>query len=139
MVEFLLILFLFTMYVIACIMDGPDVKPLWIKWVGRKLGLPEVEYIPIDRNVIHFYSHQLRCRKEINEFELCFSKRHQFDIIDQVKEECVHDLMFKIVPYVQFKIDTNPYDRNIEVDALLIVGGDYCTDRLEQIKSNKYE
>lgn len=55
-------------------MDGPDVKPLWIKWIGRKLGLPEVEYIPIDRNVVHFYSHQLRCRKEISEFELCFSK-----------------------------------------------------------------
>lgn len=24
------------LYLIACVMDGPDVKPLWKKWMGFK-------------------------------------------------------------------------------------------------------
>jgi len=31
------IFILFLLYMTACIMDGPDVKPLWRRWLGGKL------------------------------------------------------------------------------------------------------
>lgn len=35
-------------YLIACIMDGQDVKPLWKKWLGVKLANVADYYYPID-------------------------------------------------------------------------------------------
>lgn len=40
---------LFVLYTLACIADGPDVKPLWKRWLGWKLerwanGLKPIDY-----------------------------------------------------------------------------------------------
>lgn len=34
-------------YTIACVMDGQDVKPLWKKWVGKKLEKAANYFFPI--------------------------------------------------------------------------------------------
>lgn len=38
---------LFVLYTLACIADGPDVKPLWKKWLGGKLERMANKYYPI--------------------------------------------------------------------------------------------
>lgn len=35
------------LYTIACVMDGQDVKPLWKKWVGKKLEKASNYFFPI--------------------------------------------------------------------------------------------
>lgn len=35
-------------YLIACVMDGQDVKPLWKKWVGKKLEKAANYFFPIN-------------------------------------------------------------------------------------------
>lgn len=37
MTTFIIIFILFVLYMIACCMDGPDLKPLWKRWLGIKL------------------------------------------------------------------------------------------------------
>ena len=50
------IFILFVLYTLACIADGPDVKPLWKRWLGRKLEGFANELKPID------YCHRGTCR-----------------------------------------------------------------------------
>lgn len=40
-----LIFVLFVMYTLACVADGPDVKPLWKRWFGEKLLNASQHYI----------------------------------------------------------------------------------------------
>ena len=40
-----LIFVLFVMYTLACVADGPDVKPLWKRWLGEKLLNASQHYI----------------------------------------------------------------------------------------------
>lgn len=42
-----LIFVLFVMYTLACIADGPDVKPLWKQWLGVKLLKLSRKYIKV--------------------------------------------------------------------------------------------
>lgn len=35
-------------YIFACVMDGQDVKPLWKKWVGKKLEKAANYFFPIN-------------------------------------------------------------------------------------------
>ena len=44
--------FLFVLYTIACCMDGPDLKPLWKRWLGKKLEGYADSLCPIDYCVI---------------------------------------------------------------------------------------
>lgn len=44
--------FLFVLYTIACCMDGPDLKPLWKRWLGKKLEGYADSLNPIDYCVI---------------------------------------------------------------------------------------
>jgi hypothetical protein len=36
------------LYTIACVMDGPDVKPLWKRWLGSKLEAQANKLKPIN-------------------------------------------------------------------------------------------
>ena len=36
-----------VLYIIACVMDGQDVKPLWKKWVGKRLERAANYFFPI--------------------------------------------------------------------------------------------
>lgn len=38
---------LFVLYTLACIADGPDVKPVWKKWLGKRLEKMANRYYPI--------------------------------------------------------------------------------------------
>ena len=38
---------LFVLYTLACIADGPDVKPIWKKWLGKRLEKMANKYYPI--------------------------------------------------------------------------------------------
>lgn len=44
--------FLFVLYTIACCMDGPDLKPRWKCWLGKKLEGYADSLYPIDYCVI---------------------------------------------------------------------------------------
>lgn len=48
MIEASIIIFLFILYTLACIADGQDVKPLWKRWLGRKLEKMADSLHPID-------------------------------------------------------------------------------------------
>ena len=41
------IFILFVLYTLACIADGPDVKPIWKKWLGKRLERMANKYYPI--------------------------------------------------------------------------------------------
>ena len=36
------------LYTIACVMDGPDIKPLWKRWLGSKLEAQAIKFKRID-------------------------------------------------------------------------------------------
>jgi len=37
-----------VLYTVACVMDGQDVKPLWKRWLGKKLATVANYYYPIN-------------------------------------------------------------------------------------------
>lgn len=43
----IVIFVLFVLYTLACIADGPDVKPVWKKWLGKRLEKMANRYYPI--------------------------------------------------------------------------------------------
>ena len=48
----IMLFIIFVLYTIACCMDGPDLKPLWKRWLGKKLeGYADI-LCPIDYCVI---------------------------------------------------------------------------------------
>ena len=82
------------LYIIACVMDGQDVKPLWKKWVGGKLEkaanyffpikyVTETKYIPLASP-----TPWVRCDYEHTSFEArkiqCVSKIYETDIADEL-------------------------------------------------------
>lgn len=55
-------------YLIACIMDGQDLKPLWKKWLGLKLADIADLYYPIDYCIMpkcKYYNGLKKAKKEI--------------------------------------------------------------------------
>ncbi len=111
-----LIFILFILYTIACCMDGPDLKPLWKTWLGKKLYdkakyfWPELTYIfmPTEPPKVEYYKTtyepvKLQCRNRISEIELYEQKMYGISsedpktyCINRAKENCIESLMYNI-------------------------------------------
>jgi len=107
---------LFILYTIACCMDGPDLKPLWKKWLGKKLYhkakyfWPELTYIfiPNEPPKIEYYHTdykpiKIRCSDKISEIELYEQKMYGISsedpktyCINRAKERCIESLMYNV-------------------------------------------
>lgn len=111
-----LILILFILYTIACCMDGPDLKPIWKKWLGKKLYhkakyfWPELTYMfaPNEPPKIEYYYTdykpiKIRCSNKISEMELYEQKMYGISsedpktyCINRAKERCIESLMYNV-------------------------------------------
>lgn len=61
------IFILFLLYMAACIMDGPDVKPLWKRWLGTKLEIHAHRLKPIHYcrpYECRFYHYAMKAERE---------------------------------------------------------------------------
>lgn len=85
MVAFIIIFIFFVLYTTACIMDGPDIKPLWMKYVSTKY-----RYVSID-----WY----RRKDDHERYSLFFSKIGRWRATDNIGE--LHDEVF-ILPSISF-------------------------------------
>ena len=84
-----------VVYIICCILDGPDLKPIWKKYVGIKLYnihkkfydatpipiCPPLPFEPIRIETSTFDAIDIRCREKISEWHLMeYSKMYGNDI-----------------------------------------------------------
>ena len=137
-----LIFILFILYTTGCCLDGPDLKPLWKTWLGKKLyhkakhfwpeltymfapinEPPKVEYYRIDYEPI-----KLQCRNSISEMELYEQKMYGFNLSDEdpknycinrAKERCIESLMYNVKNsgLINTQVIEDPYSASINVIA----------------------
>ena len=136
-----LIFILFILYTIMCCMDGPDLKPIWKKWLGKKLYhkakyfWPELAYMlaPIEPPKIEYYRTdyepiKLQCRNSISEMELYNQKMYGFNLSDEdpknycinrAKERCIESLMYNVKNsgLIDTQVIEDPYSASINVIA----------------------
>lgn len=134
-----LIFILFVLYTIACCMDGPDLKPIWKKWLGKKLYhkakyfWPEFTYMfaPIDPPRIEYYHTDykpisIKCQSRISEMELFKQKMYGFNLTDEnpknyyinrVKERCIESLIHNVKNsgLIDIQVSEDPYNASINV------------------------
>ena len=140
-----LIFILFILYTIACCMDGPDLKPLWKKWLGEKLYhkakhfWPELTYIfmPNEPPKIEYYHTdykpiKLRCYNRISELDLINQAMYDLSYkntetycITQAKEKCIDSLIsnLKHSGLIDIQVSKDPYNASIDVTAELKILG----------------
>lgn len=136
-----LILILFILYTIACCMDGPDLKPLWKKWLGKKLYhkakyfWPELTYIFVPNEppkIEHYHTDykpiKIRCSNKISEMELyeqamygISSEDPKTYCINRAKERCIESLMYNVKNsgLIDTQVIEDPYSASINVMAEL--------------------
>ena len=122
-------------------MDGPDLKPLWKTWLGKKLYhkakyfWPELTYIfaPIEPPKVEYYHTdykpiKLQCRNSISEMELYEQKMYGFNLSDEdpknycinrAKERCIESLMYNVKNsgLIDTQVIEDPYSASINVIA----------------------
>jgi hypothetical protein len=122
-------------------MDGPDLKPLWKTWLGKKLYhkakyfWPELTYIfaPIEPPKVEYYRTdyepiKLQCRISISEMELYEQKMYGFNLSDEdpknycinrAKERCIESLMYNVKNsgLIDTQVIEDPYSASINVIA----------------------
>ncbi len=130
---------LFILYTIACCMDGPDLKPLWKTWLGKKLYhkakyfWPELTYIfaPIEPPKIEYYHTdykpiKIRCYNRISEMELYDQQMYGISFedpkkycINRAKERCIESLMHDVKNsgLIDIQVSEDPYNASIDVLA----------------------
>lgn len=130
---------LFILYTIGCCLDGPDLKPVWKKWLGKKLYnkakyfLPELKYMfaPNEPPKIEYYHTdykpiKLQCRERISEIELYEQKMYGFNLSDEdpknycinrAKERCIDSLIYNIKNsgLIDTQVIEDPYSASINV------------------------
>lgn len=130
---------LFILYTIACCMDGPDLKPIWKKWLGKKLYnkakyfWPALTYqfAPIEPPKIEYYHTdykpiKIRCSNKISEMELYEQKINGFNLSDEdpknycinrAKERCIESLMYNVKNsgLIDTQVIEDPYSASINV------------------------
>ena len=136
---------LFILYTIASCMDGPDLKPLWKKWLGEKLYhkakyfWPELTYMfaPIEPPKIEYYHTdykpiKLRCYNRISELDLINQAMHDLSYknietycITRAREKCIDSLIsnLKHSGLIEMQVNKDPYNASIDVTAELKILG----------------
>lgn len=152
MIEASIIIFLFILYTLACIADGQDVKPLWKRWLGRKLEKMADSLHPIDYCIPSVCKHRLRSRIPdihpttfdsarieknvmISEYQLAqaairanfgepFPEYEYTKLIEDGKRVCIREIEKVIEEYnlVNIVIDSDSDRPNIIIRGWLIVG-----------------
>lgn len=145
-----LIFTLFILYTIACCMDGPDLKPIWKTWLGKKLYhkakyfWPELTYMfaPIEPPRIEYYHTDykpipIKCQTRISEMELFEQKMYGFNLTDEdpkeycikrAKERCIESLMHNVKNsgLIDTEVIEDPYSASINViSEIKILKNDY--------------
>jgi len=138
---------LFILYTIACCMDGPDLKPIWKTWLGKKLYhkakyfWPELTHIfaPIEPPKVEYYHTDykpisIKCQSRISKMELFEQKMYGFNLTDEdpktycinrAKERCIESLMYNVKNsgLIDIQVSENPYNANIDVTAEIKILG----------------
>ena len=136
-----LIFILFILYTIACCIDGPDLKPLWKTWLGKKLYhkakyfCPELTYIfaPTEPPKVEYYHTdykpiKLRCYNIISEIDLLDQQMYGISLenpknycINRAKERCIDSLIsnLKHSGLIDIQVSEDPYNASIDVTAEL--------------------
>ena len=94
-------LFCALLYLVACIMDGPDVKHLWKKWLGLKLADAALHFYPIHYCKIEHCIYPKKCREasdEIADLKKC---------IDSFLS--MRNRPLEVTKYDMVKIESEPY------------------------------
>ena len=134
---------LFILYTIACCMDGPDLKPIWKKWLGKKLYhkakyfWPELTYMfaPIEPPRIEYYHTNykpipIKCHARISEMELYEQKMYGISLEDpkeycikRASEKCIDALIYNLKnsDLINIDVEEDPYNASIDVMAELKV------------------
>ena len=127
------IFILFLVYTACCCLDGHDLKPIWKKWLGRKLYnkavgfYPEIKdiFAPIEPPKIEYYNFEpirLKCNIGINEMQFIHLNDDARKIVmENAKRKCILNLTQKIINsnLIDFKFIQNPYNRTISVESEL--------------------
>ena len=114
-------------------MDGHDLKPIWKKWLGRKLYnkavdfYPEIKdiFAPIEPPKIEYYNFEpirLKCNIGINEMQFIhLNDDTQKIVMENAKRKCILNLTQKIINsnLIDFNFIQNPYNRTISVESEL--------------------
>lgn len=131
-------------FLMACVMDGQDVKPLWKKNVGNRLEklsnyFYPIEYItrtievphePINVNYTTFKSRRIVQAYCIGESEIMMNYLRiggDMDLarrmaVDDAKTRCLQAVKNSIIPFVSVSVRDAPAE--IYVEASLYVGED---------------
>lgn len=118
-------------------MDGPDLKPIWKKWLGKKLYhkaeyfWPELKYIFVPNEPLkieHYHTDykpiKIRCSNKIFEMELYDQKMYGISsedpknyCINRAKERCIESLMYNIKNsgLIDTQVIKDPYNASINV------------------------
>ena len=136
-----LIFTLFILYTTGCCLDGPDLKPIWKTWLGKKLYhkakyfWPELTYMfaPIEPPKVEYYRTnyepiKIQCRNSISEMELYEQKMYGFNLSDEdpknycikrAKERCIESLMYNVKNsgLIDTQVIEDPYSASINVIA----------------------
>ena len=145
------IITLFVLYMTACIMDGPDVKPLWKRWLGSKLEsyadrLKPINYCNTGKckfaQIAFEHSRQntrlIACERCIKESELMramsdeqFARRIHFPIppshtvdglVENAKREIVRSLLSTAESYINIEVHKEEHFPTIYVYGSMYVG-----------------
>ena len=120
-------------------MDGPDLKPIWKTWLGKKLYhkakhfWPELTYMfaPIEPPKVEYYRTdykpiKLQCRERISEMELYEQKMYGISYEDpkeycikRASERCIDSLIYNIKNsgLIDTQVIEDPYSASIDVIA----------------------
>lgn len=134
---------LVILYTIASCLDGPDLKPLWKTWLGKKLYekakyfWPELTYIfiPNEPPKIEYYRTdyepiKIQCRNRISEMEIYEQKMYGISYEDpkeycikRASERCIDSVIYNLKNSDLINIDVieDPYNASINVKAELKV------------------
>ena len=70
------------LYMLACVADGQDVKPLWKRWLGLKLADIADGFYPIDychRDTCKYYKGLRKAQKDVREL------KHRLDVFQTAR------------------------------------------------------
>lgn len=128
---------LFVAYTVACCLDGPDLKPLWKKWLGNKLYDKAKKFYPQVGNLLlepprieyyetHYDPIKISCHMNIQEIDLLRQSHYWHnDNCKDIKDICIESAVEKVKEdilrrvnnsnFIDIKVDENPYNRNINI------------------------
>ena len=136
-----------VLYTVACVMDGQDVKPLWKRWLGKKLESYANKLKPIDycnKRECTFFQQEfyptrlIAVEHKIGEDELMqamrdeqFAKHSRYPLpksrtvdglVEQEKRRIISSLLTAAESYISIEVHKEQYFPTIYLRGSLCVG-----------------